>query len=43
MNLKNIINAVKVTKLIKSISKQNNWTNSIEIEKYLKYKKNYGP
>ena len=49
MNLKNIINAVKVTiilfveivvtqqyYLITRLSKQNNWTNSIEIEKYLK-------
>ena len=46
MNLKNIINAVKVTiilfvvtqqyYLVTNLSKQNNWTNSIEIEKYLK-------
>ena len=47
MNLKYIINAVKVTSyhtfcsystysIIKSLSKQNNWTDNIEIEKYLK-------
>ena len=49
MNPKNIINAVKVTIILfvvtlqyLSLSKQNNWTNSIEIEKYLKWKKLIG-
>ena len=46
MNLKNIINAVKVTiilfvashstVLFNHLVNKNNWTNSIEIEKYLK-------
>ena len=47
MNLKNIINAEKVTIILfvvtlqyylitNLLSKQNNWTNIIEIEKYLK-------